>query len=89
MKFSGLYVLVAGYQGGLSDNSTSMPILLVAQPVSQLVLLLHDAGRQILPYAKEDEESPFPSEWIDQGDEAEPVQQFRVREEIKRFGWSQ
>ncbi len=61
----------------------------VPEAVPQPVLLLHDAGGQILAYSKKHEESPLPSEGVDQRDKAKPIEQFRVCEEVKCPCWSQ
>ena len=66
-----------------------MVVFAESESVPQLVFLLHDAGRQVLPNPEEHEKRPLPSERVDQRREAEPIQQLGVSEEVECFGWSQ
>ena len=58
-------------------------ILLQTQSVPNRILSPHNPQRQRTPNAKEHKERPLPPEGVDHYAEHEPVNQFRVSEEVE------
>ena len=59
--------------------------LLNAQPIPHLVLLLYHMERQSTANTKKHKECPLPPKWIDGNAEHEPVDEFRIGEEVESF----
>jgi hypothetical protein len=68
----------------LSLTSLTRQQILNTQPIPRLILLLHHTKWQSLPNAKQHKRSPLPPKRVDHNRKAEPVDQLRVREELKR-----
>lgn len=62
---------------------------LIPQTIPYAILLLDDSGRQSGSNAKKHEQCPLPSEGVDQYNEAKPIDQLGIGEEIESSGWCQ
>lgn len=75
---------VTGERGKRVLNWSFVSFLPHPKSISDPVFSFNDVEWKRAPDPEEDKEGPFPSKGVDHDAEEEPVQQFRVGEEIER-----